>query len=254
MPAAPPKLIGPYATDDENTIYALGLNIARSVGVFEFTPDEMEILKKALSDSLAKKPALELNDWGPRIGPLAQARSAKTAARMKAEGAVFLAKAAAEPGAIKTDSGLIYKETRAGDGASPKPTDTVKVNYRGTLIDGTEFDSSYKRPQPAQFPVGGVIKCWTEGLQRMKVGGKATLVCPSDLAYGDRGQPPTIPAGSTLIFDTELLEVTAPPPPPAPAAPNGASMSVAPARPPVAPAAPPAPAAPKAAPVTLPMK
>jgi FKBP-type peptidyl-prolyl cis-trans isomerase FkpA len=117
-------------------------------------------------------------------------------------------KATAQPGAVKTESGMIYREIRAGTGASPKATDTVKVNYRGTLINGTEFDSSYSRNQPAQLALNRVIPCWTEGVQKMKVGGEAVLVCPSNLAYGDRGQGP-IPAGATLIFQIELLEVSA---------------------------------------------
>src|SRR5579863_7604344 len=120
----------------------------------------------------------------------------------------FLDKAASEPGAVKTASGLVYRETEPGTGASPKATDTVKVHYRGTLIDGTEFDSSYKRNEPAQFPLSGVIKGWTEGVQLMKVGGKSRLICPSDLAYGDQGRPPQIPGGATLIFEIELLEVS----------------------------------------------
>ncbi len=119
----------------------------------------------------------------------------------------YLDKAAAEPGAVKTASGLIYTELRPGTGALPKASDTVKVNYRGTLTDGTEFDSSYKRNEPTEFPLDHVIPCWTEGVQRMKVGGKARLVCPSSLAYGDRGAPPSIPGGSTLIFEIELLSV-----------------------------------------------
>src|ERR1700686_5873277 len=118
----------------------------------------------------------------------------------------YLDKAAAEPGAQRTASGLVYREPRPGTGASPKATDTVKVNYRGTLTDGTEFDSSYKRNQPAQFPLNGVIRCWTEGVQKMKTGGKSMLICPSDLAYGDQGRP-SIPGGATLIFEIELLEV-----------------------------------------------
>ena len=113
-----------------------------------------------------------------------------------------------EMGAAKTDSGLVYREIRAGSGESPKATDTVKVNYRGTLVDGTEFDSSYKRNQAAEFPLNGVIRCWTEGVQKMKVGGKARLVCPSSIAYGEGGAPPDIPGGATLVFEIELLGIS----------------------------------------------
>jgi FKBP-type peptidyl-prolyl cis-trans isomerase FkpA len=119
----------------------------------------------------------------------------------------YLEKAAAQPGAVKTSSGLIYRELQPGNGASPKPTDVVTVNYRGTLVDGTEFDSSYKRNEPASFPLNGVIPCWTEGVQKMKVGGKSQLVCPSSIAYGDGGSPPVIPGGATLIFEIELLKI-----------------------------------------------
>jgi FKBP-type peptidyl-prolyl cis-trans isomerase FkpA len=101
---------------------------------------------------------------------------------------------------------LVYRELRAGSGRSPLATDTVKVNYRGTLINGVEFDSSYSRHEPAQFALNGVIRCWTEGVQKMKVGGKAMLVCPSDLAYGDQGRP-SIPGGAALVFEIELLEI-----------------------------------------------
>jgi FKBP-type peptidyl-prolyl cis-trans isomerase FkpA len=119
----------------------------------------------------------------------------------------YLDKAAAQPGAVRTPSGLVYRELRAGSGESPKASDTVKVNYRGTLPDGTEFDSSYKRNEPAQFPLSQVIPCWTEGVQKMKVGGKSELVCPASIAYGDRGSPPVIPGGATLIFEVELLKI-----------------------------------------------
>jgi FKBP-type peptidyl-prolyl cis-trans isomerase FkpA len=111
------------------------------------------------------------------------------------------------PGATRTSSGLVYRELTPGTGASPKVTDTVKVHYRGTLVDGTEFDSSYKRNEPAQFPLNRVIPCWTEGVQKMKVGGKSQLVCPSSIAYGDGGSPPVIPGGATLIFEIELLGI-----------------------------------------------
>lgn len=119
----------------------------------------------------------------------------------------YLDKAAAQPGAVRTESGLVYRELRAGSGGSPKASDTVTVNYRGTLPDGTEFDSSYKRNEPAQFPLSQVIPCWTEGVQKMKVGGKAELTCPASIAYGDRGSPPVIPGGATLIFQIELLRI-----------------------------------------------
>jgi len=136
--------------------------------------------------------------------PPTQAPAAQPAA---ANAQAYLDKAATEPGAMKTASGLVYRELRAGTGASPKASDTVKVNYRGTLVDGTEFDSSYKRNEPISFPLSGVIPCWTEGVQRMKVGGKSQLVCPSSIAYGDRGSPPVIPGGATLIFEVELLGI-----------------------------------------------
>lgn len=202
-PAAPPAL----TTDDEKTIYALGLSIHRSLAEFDLSPAELAIVKRALTDAAAGKPAEELKEWGPKIQPLAQARAARVTEREKSGGQAYLEKAAAQPGALKTESGVVYRELRAGTGPSPKATDTVKVNYRGTLTNGTEFDSSYARNEPAEFPLNGVIRCWTEGVQKMKVGGKAQLVCPSDLAYGDKGQPPTIPGGAVLIFEIELLDI-----------------------------------------------
>jgi FKBP-type peptidyl-prolyl cis-trans isomerase FkpA len=119
----------------------------------------------------------------------------------------YLDKAAGQPGAIKTASGMIYRELKPGTGPSPTATDTVKVNYRGTLEDGTEFDSSYKRNEPISFPLNQVIPCWTEGVQKMKVGGKSQLVCPANIAYGEEGRPPVIPGGATLNFEIELLGI-----------------------------------------------
>ena len=119
----------------------------------------------------------------------------------------YLEKAASEPGATRTASGLVYRETRPGTGASPKPTDVVTVHYKGTLTDGKEFDSSYARNEPASFPLNAVIPCWQEGVAKMKVGGKSILVCPASIGYGDRGAPPDIPGGATLVFEVELIRI-----------------------------------------------
>lgn len=121
-----------------------------------------------------------------------------------------LASAAKEAGAVVTPSGLVYLSLKDGSGGSPRPTDVVKVNYSGKLTDGREFDSSYKRGEPIEFPLNRVIPCWTEGVQRMKVGGRAKLTCPSDIAYGPRGAGGgLIPPNATLVFEVELLGLTA---------------------------------------------
>ena len=126
---------------------------------------------------------------------LASAQNAVTAA------------AAKEAGAVVTATGLVYRSLKDGTGASPKASDRVKVHYRGTFPDGKEFDSSYKRNDAIEFPLNGVIPCWTEGVQRMKVGGKAKLTCPSALAYGERGAGGVIPPNATLLFEVELLAI-----------------------------------------------
>ncbi len=195
-------------TDDEKTLYALGLALSRSVAPFGLSAAELELVKAGFTDAvLNRKPKADLDTYGPKIQQLAQARAAVAAGKEKKASEAFLAKAAAEKGATKTASGLIYSEITPGTGDQPKATDTVKVQYHGTLIDGTVFDSSVQRGQPATFPLNGVIKCWTEGIQMMKVGGKSKLICPSDIAYGDHGQPPKIKPGATLIFEVELLEI-----------------------------------------------
>ncbi|GMV93713.1 MAG: peptidyl-prolyl cis-trans isomerase [Candidatus Hydrogenedentota bacterium] len=136
-----------------------------------------------------------------------QAERAEAGAKAGAEGAKFLAENAEKPGVKTTESGLQYVVVEEGDGATPEASDVVRTHYRGTLIDGTEFDSSYARGEPAEFPVNGVIAGWTEALQLMQVGDKWKLFIPSDLAYGERGAGQDIPPNATLIFDIELLEV-----------------------------------------------
>ena len=197
---------GTFTTDDQKTVYAIGLSMAQQLSQLGLSRAELEILKQALTDAAAGKPAIELNTWGPKINAFAQARMGRAAVAEKARGKAYVDKAAAEPGATRTATGLVYHELTAGTGASPKATDKVRVHYRGTLVDGTEFDSSYKTNAPAEFPLNGVIPCWTEGVQRMKVGGKSRLVCPSEIAYGDGGRP-SIPGGATLIFEIELLAI-----------------------------------------------
>jgi len=180
--------------------------VFESLRPFALSVAEFELFKRAVSDAAAGSPAAKLSDVESAIEPLAKSRAAIVLTKEKAASKAYSDKIAATPGAVKTTSGLIYRETTPGTGASPAATETVRVHYRGTLIDGSEFDSSYKRNQPASFPLNGVIKCWTEGVQLMKVGGKATLVCPSDTAYGDGGRP-GIPGGATLTFEIELLGI-----------------------------------------------
>jgi FKBP-type peptidyl-prolyl cis-trans isomerase FkpA len=195
-------------TDDQKTLYALGLLISQNLSSFALSEAEIEIVKAGLTDGvLGKEKKIELQTYGPKVQALQQTRATAVAANEKKAASAYLVKAAGEKGASKTPSGLIITPIKAGTGASPKATDKVKVHYHGTLTDGTVFDSSVKRGEPATFPLNGVIPCWTEGVQQMKVGGKSRLVCPSELAYGDRGAPPTIRPGATLVFEVELLEI-----------------------------------------------
>jgi FKBP-type peptidyl-prolyl cis-trans isomerase FkpA/FKBP-type peptidyl-prolyl cis-trans isomerase FklB len=194
--------------DTQKTLYALGVAISSSLGSFNLTSDELELVKAGITDGVMKKtPRVEMQTYGPKLQALAKERAAGAAAGEKKASGDFLAKAATEKGAKKTPSGLVYSEITPGKGDAPKATDKVKVHYEGKLIDGTVFDSSIKRGEPVTFPLNGVIKCWTEGVQLMKVGGKSKLICPSDIAYGDAGSPPTIKPGATLVFEVELLAI-----------------------------------------------
>ncbi len=213
-------------TEDEKTVYALGLAIGKSLGAFNLSKAEVELVKKGLNDSVTgAKPLVDLEAYGPKFDVLAKTRS-------EAQSKVFMEKAEKEKGAVKLPSGLIYTELKPGTGAQPKATDVVKVHYKGTLVNGTEFDSSYKRNEPTEFPLNQVVPCWTEGVQKMKVGGKSKLVCPSSIAYGDQGRPPTIPPKATLVFEIELVEAKAAPP----STPGMPGMPGLPGTPPGAPA------------------
>jgi FKBP-type peptidyl-prolyl cis-trans isomerase FkpA len=187
-------------SEDDKTVYALGLSLGRTIKIFDLSPAEIEIVKKGMTDALTgATPAVDLEQYGRRLTPLANSRQERA-------GQKFLETAAKEKGATKLPSGVVYKELKAGTGASPKASDKVRVHYRGTLINGAEFDSSYKG-DPVEFGLTEVIQCWTEGVQKMKVGGKAQLVCPAKTGYGATGSPPRIPSNATLVFDIELLGI-----------------------------------------------
>jgi len=211
-------------TEDQKALYAFGADLAKKLSIFELSAEEFEFVKQGMSDAIAgKKLEAEPEAYQQSIGLLFQARMIAAAQRQKLLAKPYLEKAAKEKDAQMMASGLIYQPVKAGTGAQPKSSDIVKVHYTGTFIDGKEFDSSIKRGQPLEFQLGQVIPCWTEGLAKMKVGGKAKLICPSDIAYGDQGRPPIVPGGATLIFEVELLDVK-----PAPASASTPQKSAAP--------------------------
>jgi len=202
---------GTLTTEQEKTLYALGLALGLNITDFGLGARDLEIVKRGLGDAASgAKQEVDIKVYGPKVRDLAMAKAREKAAAESAKAAVFVDQAMKEAGAVKTPSGMVFTEQKKGTGALPKATDTVKVHYKGTLVDGKVFDSSYDRGEPAQFPLNGVIPCWTEGMQKMAVSGKAKLVCPPALAYGERGSPPVIPPGATLVFEVELLEVGAP--------------------------------------------
>jgi len=199
-------------TDEQKTFYALGLAINNSLSNFNLSEPEFELVKSGIADGFFKRPPkVDLKAFGLKISELQQARASVIAEAEKKVGAAFLAKAATEPGAKKTESGAILITIKEGNGATPKIADIVKLHYLGTLVDGTVFDDSAKQGgNPATLRVNEMSKCWVEGIQQIKVGGKSKLVCPSNLAYRDKGLPPLIKPGATLVFEIELLEVEAP--------------------------------------------
>ncbi len=198
-------------SDDEKAVYALGASLgdqaSQMLKPLKLTPAELEVVKKGLEASLAgQKSEHTLEKYAERLQASARANALLESAPNKEKGTAFRFAAEKEPGAVKTASGLVFQSLKPGSGRSPKATDVVRVNYRGTLVDGKEFDASAKHGGPAAFPLNGVIPCWTEGIQRMKVGERAKLVCPAEIAYGDQPQG-EIPPGSTLVFEVELLAV-----------------------------------------------
>lgn len=194
-------------TDEQKAFYALGVAISRNLSSFNLSAAELEMVKAGLTDGvLHKELKADLQTARPKLEELQRTRLAAAATNEKKIGQTYLDKAAAGKGATKTPSGLVITTLKPGAGASPTAGDKVKVHYHSTLVDGSVFDSSVQG-EPVTFPLNGVIRCWTEGVPMMKVGGKSRLVCPADLAYGDRGAPPRIRPGATLVFEIELLDI-----------------------------------------------
>ena len=195
-------------TDAQKTVYALGAASANNLKTLGLDAQETELLLLGIRDVLTgKQPRVNPQDLMPKIQEFVQARVERSKAAEADAAKAFIADAGKKPGAQVKDSGLVYLETKKGDGPAPAASDTVKVHYRGTLRDGTEFDSSYKRNEPAVFPLNGVIPCWTEALQLMHAGGKAEIYCPASIAYGETGQGQLIKPGAALRFEVELIEI-----------------------------------------------
>lgn len=197
-------------TDKKRFSYIVGLQIGQQLKADNIEIDEAAFLAAIKDAAEGKASRLSQAEAQATLQRMQQARmkqAEQAGENNRLEGERYLASNKDKPGVKVTASGLQYKVIKAGTGATPKATDTVEVHYRGTLIDGTEFDSSYSRGQPATFPVNGVIKGWTEALQLMKEGAKWQLVIPSDLAYGPRGAGASIGPNATLIFDVELLKI-----------------------------------------------
>ncbi len=197
-------------TDAEKTIYTLGQMDSRRLQNFDLTDHEFQVWVKGVKDGLdGKTDKVDMQAFSKEISKLGDERSKRVAAGEAKASEGYLAKMKAEAGAVALESGVIYTETKAGEGANPAADAMVKVHYHGTLRDGSVFDSSVDRGNPATFPLNRVIPCWTEAVQKMKVGGKAKVTCPSKTAYGDRGAPPKIKPGAALTFEVELLEIVA---------------------------------------------
>lgn len=194
-------------SEDEKTLYALGVAMGRSVRSFNLTPTELEAVKQGLTDSVAGHPSnVPLEIYGPKLEELAKTRAASFAQKEKAAGESYLREATREPGAATFPSGLVLRTLRPGTGPRPTPADRVKVLYEGTFTDGAVFDSA-RVGDPVELTLGSSIPCWVEGVQKMRVGERARLVCPPRLAYGDDGRPPVMPGNATLVFEIDLLGI-----------------------------------------------
>ena len=197
----------PLDTEESKILYALGIALAQNLDTLNLPADELVLVNQGIADGvLARDQRVDMQEYGPKLQAFAEQRVGVVTSAAQAEGELFLEQMANEAGAIRTASGLVSIETVTGTGATPAAMDTVTVHYHGTFTDGSVFDSSVERGEPASFALNQVIPCWTEGLQLMQVGGKSRIVCPSDIAYGDQGRP-GIPPASVLVFEIDLLAI-----------------------------------------------
>ncbi len=195
-------------TENQKTLYAIGMIISNQLQTFALSEEELAPIVQGMMDGIKGEPSqVDMGIYEAKINELVAERSAIVAAKEAAESNSYLEQFESDESIVKTASGALVKMLEEGTGETPGAGDTVMVHYEGTLIDGTVFDSSLSRGSPATFPLSGVIPCWTEGLQKIKVGGKAQLICPANTAYGERGVPPKIGPGATLIFEVNLLEI-----------------------------------------------
>ena len=229
---APAAATAAPTSDTDKTLYALGVLLSRNLAAFDLTSAEIKLVEQGLTDGNARHPALDPEAYTAQVQTLERTRLGAIDERQKTAGQAMIDKAAAQAGAQKTATGLVYIPLLEGQGATPERSDRVSVLYEGKLSDGTVFDSTAKHGgQPVPLNVTGVIPCWTEALQLMKVGGKSRVICPATLAYGDRGAMPTILPGSALEFHIELVDILPKAPPPAAGATSGATPGATPTMP-----------------------
>ena len=196
-------------TEDQKILYALGQALGQNVREAGLSEAELQSVWAGLSDAAMKRESkVEMSEYGPKLQEFMQGKMQASAASELTAGQAFIDEQAKAAGATRTPSGIVIQEMRAGTGPNPKAEDVVRVHYHGTLRDGSVFDSSVERGEPAEFPLNQVIPCWTEGVQTIKTGGKSKLSCPANLAYGPQGRP-GIPGNAVLVFEVELLEIVA---------------------------------------------
>jgi len=194
-------------TEEQKTLYAIGLVLARQLEVFDLTPAELIIVKRGFNDAVrGRKAKVDFAKYSKKSQALATARRDVHGKKIAPLTEAFVAHEAARENAVLTESGLIFQSIRTGEGEAPQPVDTIKVHYRATLVDGKEVENTYITGEPDELVLSEFMKCLVEGIQMMKPGGRAKLICPPQIALGKEGTG-IIPPDATLVFDLELLEL-----------------------------------------------